>query len=81
MSEWNPVGVSLPDLDVPVWIALKEGSVIQGVRCDLDGDGWGWANCYGSAYVNCKGEWACTDAEYDDDYDVTHWMELPEPPK
>lgn len=34
--------------------------------------GYAWCNCYGD--IN-------GDAEYDDDYKVTHWQPLPSPPK
>lgn len=35
-------------------------------------NGYVWANCYGD--INGDGEW-------DEDYDVTHWMPLPSLPK
>jgi len=34
--------------------------------------GWVWANCYGDI--------TCFAPEWDDDYEVTHWMPLPESP-
>lgn len=33
--------------------------------------GWVWSNCYGDIYG---------DAEFDDQYEPTHWMPLPQPP-
>ena len=37
-----------------------------------DGCGWVWCNCYG----NIDG-----DPEWDDNYEPTHWMHLPELPE
>lgn len=37
---------------------------------DLEG-GYAWANCYGD--IHADGEW-------DDEYEPTHWMPLPELP-
>lgn len=46
-------------------------------RCWIDGDviensGFVWCNCYCHLY---------DDPQFDDDYEVTHWMPLPTPPK
>jgi hypothetical protein len=42
----------------------------------VNGEGWLWAKAY---YVYGGLEEA--DCESDDDYDVNHWMPLPQPPK
>jgi hypothetical protein len=78
MSEWTAVSDRLPDFDVPVFIWPQAGVFLR----SNDTEGWLWANCYDTWwYDDKKNEWAAWDAECDDDYEPTHWMPLPEPPK
>ena len=76
--EWISVEDRLPPLDRIVWLFRPKYGPFIGCRTD-DGDGWLWANSYGSQYWH-EGKWE-GDAEIDDDYDVTHWMPLPDPPE
>lgn len=75
---WVPVGERLPDFDVPVWM-LIDGRILTGARCD-DADGWLWGRIYGSVHY-CGDKWQADDCETDDDYQPTHWRQLPEAPK
>lgn len=36
---------------------------------------------YGYCWANCMGDINCTDPEYDDHYEPTHWMPLPTKPE
>lgn len=81
MSGWISVKDKLPDLDQIVIIRFPsgyDGSHIYawGGRTD-DGDGWCWGrvDAYGGM-ISLKGEII----DIDDDYPVTHWQPLPEPP-
>ena len=75
--EWIKVEDRLPDLGVNV-LAMEKNHTEIGVYalCEMADDNnelcTPWCNCYGD--VN-------GDAEFDDEYVVTHWMPLPEPPK
>lgn len=60
-------------------LAIEENHTQVQVFClcfvpnpEIDG-GWGyvWANCYQK--IN-------GDAEFDDNYNITHWMPIPKPP-
>jgi hypothetical protein len=78
---WRAVSESLPDLDVPVWLAHADtGDVFVGGRCDIGDGQWGWCNAYGSFHYDKRDGWQAHDMEFDDDYPVTHWMPLPTQP-
>ena len=59
-------------------LAMVEGYENIQVMClcwifnEGEQSGYAWANCYGKIDG---------DAEFDDNYIVTHWIPLPEPPK
>jgi hypothetical protein len=77
MNGWTDVNEQLPpalsgeDYSANVW--GWDGQRIMVVSFFRDEDGWNWANAYG----NIWGE-----AEFDDDYAITHWrpIVLPLPP-
>jgi hypothetical protein len=80
MTDWISVKDRLPELahalDVsPNVIGVYNGKL--GIFCIYsDGDGWAWCRAnYGLQDL------ATADCEFDDDYEVTHWMPLPELPK
>lgn len=80
--EWISVADGLPDFiegkDITKNVlCVVKGKVTLGQRYYVDGEGWLWA-C-GVGYV--FGDLATVEIEADDDYNVTHWMPLPEPPK
>jgi hypothetical protein len=70
MSEWVSVEDGLPEIDKTV-IGFDGSHLGIYQRVYIDHEGWFWGICY-NIY---------DDAEVDDDYKVTHWMPLPEPPK
>lgn len=81
--EWISVEKELPKILADIDRSENVLAVLDGtnlcVMCytwvdgeDDNSSGYVWANCYG----DIKG-----DAEFDDDYNVTHWMYLPKPPK
>ena len=79
MDEWKKVPEELPPLDTPVWAGWfnADNSFTSGlfVRAD-DGICVLWCRCDDSISYNDFGEWLS-----DDDYPVSHWMYLPEPPE
>jgi hypothetical protein len=80
--KWFSVKDSLPDFieDKDITknvLCIVAGKVVLGQRHYIHGEGWLWA-C-GAGYV--FGDLATVEIEADDDYNVTHWMPLPEPPK
>ena len=81
MMKWTSVEESLPDFDMMCFLVLEGGNIIKGHRWNEPSEGWFWCNSYGSEYWDMKaGMWKC-DGEADDDYQVTYWMPLPDPPK
>jgi hypothetical protein len=80
MSEWIISGEKKPTVHSKTGISDNVigwcgGSL--GVFCygEIDGEYYGWSRAY---YCNSLAD---ADCEYDDEYEVTHWMPLPEPPK
>ncbi|MDE2021258.1 MAG: DUF551 domain-containing protein [Patescibacteria group bacterium] len=67
---WISVKEKLPEMGVRVF-GVVDGQIGVFARGDAGDDTWLWGNCYG-----------CIDGDalMDDEYDVTHWMPLPEPP-
>jgi hypothetical protein len=73
---WISVKDRFPDFDIPVLVYfLKSKSMMCGMR-SYTGDGWLWSIWNGLGDFQDKSEFEC-----DDDYPITHWMPLPEPPK
>lgn len=79
MTIWIDCKKELPPFDLPVWAILANGQMIIAER-STSTDGWLWGNCYGSAYFY-EGAWLSTECAIDDDYEPTHWQQLPLPPK
>lgn len=81
--EWIKCSESLPPFNIPVWLAQKDTpKIFIGLRDDGDADGWVWCKSYYVPYFSePKQEWESDDAEFDDDYQPTHWMPLPTPPR
>lgn len=79
INPWIRVTDQRPELDTPVW-CLNEatGHIFIGGRV-LEDDGWVWTNTYGHIYQNAENKWEANDFEFDDEYTVTHWQELPTP--
>lgn len=79
MSKWISVDDSLPPIDQICWLRFPNGVIFMGGRGDFDSEDWLWGRLYDSpSYNPFSGEWH-GDIEMDDDYEVTHWMPLPEP--
>ena len=76
---WVPSAIRLPPINQPVWAQLEDSRIIKAVRAVTDHNTWGWCNCYDSVFMNLKGEWDSSLAEYDDEYVVRYWKELPIP--
>lgn len=74
-NEWIKVTDRLPDENVNV-LAVESGQLKIMALCYIADDdnnmNWFW----GQSYDGLDG-----DAYVDDDYEVTHWMPLPEKPK
>ena len=82
--EWISVKDRTPEEGVPVWVIESDyqGPIIMEYNYVVgeDHDFWAWCRVYDvPGYY--KGKWHSDSAEHDDDYEVTHWMPLPEPPK
>jgi hypothetical protein len=71
---WQPIETAPQER--PVWLVSKDGGIWIGEHC-YEGDGWLWGNCYMAVYQRGDGSWASSDCQVDDDYQPTHWMELP----
>ena len=80
--KWINVKDRLPDFDVPVLCNVaylnfnKEYYYLSVFKRHNDIEGWLWYQWSGYGDLREK-------SNYDDcdDYDITHWMPLPEPPK
>ena len=76
--EWVNVDDNLPDENQTVWACnIKKGWVM--LACLIYEDGWLWAVSNGLIYAE-DGK-IVSECEMDDDYEVTHWIALPELPK
>lgn len=82
--EWISTKDKTPDEFQPVWAMEKnhQGPRIMVYAYVEDGEegGWVWHMCYEIPYYH-NGKWELNDCEFDDNYTVTEWMPLPEPPK
>lgn len=76
--EWISVKDKTPDESVAVWAIEKNHKSPLIMTYEYE-DGWFWAISYDTPYYDGK-TWTA-DSEFDDEYNVTHWMPLPEPPK
>jgi hypothetical protein len=70
--KWISVEDRLPDMETPV-LGVLDGWVCAAMRTD-DGDSWYWA-LHHMGPIDEPGSY-----EDIDDYNITHWMPLPEPP-
>ncbi|WEE38370.1 MULTISPECIES: DUF551 domain-containing protein [unclassified Acinetobacter] len=75
--KWISVNEQLPELGVPVMAGSKSFGLGEFdwwfFERFADGDVWLWSRLNSSSL---RGDFEC-----DDDYHITHWMPLPEPPK
>lgn len=88
MNQWIDVNDRLPDIGQPVFAALEDGSVYilsREIYIEYDDDDnkynshvWARAD-YQLFYLKNSGTWGC-DGDWDDDYNVTHWMPFPSHP-
>jgi hypothetical protein len=73
---WISVEERLPDPQTLVFGWTRDGALGVFSRDDSDDDGWVWARQgYSSDLSDPSG------LECDDEYDVTHWMPIPEGPR
>lgn len=80
MDKWISVKDDKPPENEPVWISTENGMFIG--AWTYDGEYWLWGNCYHSQYWNSiEHQWESYEIQVDDDYQPTHWMSLPNPPK
>jgi len=79
-NSWKRCADELPELGKMVWLFEAGHGAWIGDRSAIDGDGtWLWTHCDGQPYITKAGVWD-GDCLADDDYQPTHWMELPELP-
>lgn len=74
MTEWIRVEDDLPPEDVPVFVVPKAWPEEITAAVLAYEDGWHWEELNG---------WALTDRtsySFDDDYEYTHWMKMPDLP-
>ncbi|MBP3935040.1 MAG: DUF551 domain-containing protein [Pseudomonas sp.] len=79
MSKWIKCSERLPDIETPVW-GFTANEYLSIFCLSDSGEGFEWANCYGSHYYD-NGHWNCHEAAVDDLYDVVSWMPLPSQPE
>jgi Protein of unknown function (DUF551) len=73
---WISVDDQLPAIEVLVLGWTSEGALGVFSRASLDEDGWSWERQADFAdLANPAG------LECDDEYEVTHWMPIPEGPR
>ena len=75
--DWISVKDKLPEETQTVWVYNKDTKFVA-LACLVYLDGWIWAISNGEIYAQ-DGE-IISVCEYDDDYDITHWMPLPKLP-
>lgn len=69
---------NLPALGKPVWLFEPGQEPWIGGRGEDSGE-WFWGNCCDSLYMDENGAWACSGLSIDDDYQPTHWANIPAP--
>lgn len=77
--KWIKASEQLPEMEVPVlagWFDRKgEFAYHAFMRLDSCGDGWVWA-------ISCDNMISLGDEFIeDDDYPITHWAPMPQPPE
>nr|WP_299488626.1 DUF551 domain-containing protein [uncultured Allomuricauda sp.] len=81
--EWISIEERKPDENQVVFVVTVSNFMMIMVYMyiyDAEESGWVWANVYDSpTYSSKANEWEA-DGEWEDDYEVTHWMPLPESP-
>lgn len=81
IHHWISVEDKLPPEDTPVMVVgLVHGLPLYVTTAMLtySGDGWMWAQLVSPYNSDLHDP---SNYEYDDDYQYTHWLPLPEPPK
>ena len=84
-GSWYPTETTLPPLEKIVIVRYRWGIddadvYAWGARIDED-EGWLWGIQQGySCGIHPDKSAGWNDIEADDDYQITHWMDLPEPP-
>lgn len=75
----------LPPMDVPVVAVFTCGDdrrrfVGTLARGCVDGETWGWGQCYDSCtWLSREARWDSDECLHDDDYRVIAWHPLPDP--
>lgn len=81
--EWINIAEKKPKENQIVWALTEQHQGPLMVQYfyieDEDNGGWAFAQIYDVPYYH-NGEWQ-GDSDWDNDFNVTHWMPLPEPPK
>ena len=79
--EWIKCSEKTPPEKEPVWLFDGKDMWIGSYEyCDDDPGGWFYGKGYGLTWNQFHGKHELTDNEWDDDYQPSHWMPLPEPP-
>ena len=83
--EWISIEDRLPELERPVWMYV-DNRIMMGCRSEIEYKTWLWCRLhdipyYSEHYKDMYGYPWDFDPISDDDYQPTHWMPLPEPPK
>lgn len=77
-DRWISVEEELPEEDEIVF--CYDGKDINvGGYADM-GDGWFWGRCYDTVYYSSEDRKWLGDIEVDNDYEITHWKRMPNPP-
>ena len=81
MSEWIKCSDRTPPESQPVWLWDGNRLWIGAYEyCNDDPGGWFYGMGYGERWNSFYARWELMDNDWDDDYQPTHWMPLPEPP-
>ena len=80
MSEWISVKDRLPEFIENKFVSENVLGVVDGkigVYCRFIDEGWYWTKVHNIGWEDLRE----SETEANDEYEVTHWMPLPEPPK